>query len=82
MKPTIRNRARDRLDKKLEALGPLDRFAVPPKGWIRAIRDAIGMTGAQLGKRVGTSPQGILGLPPIITVSTCVVIPASPIESG
>ena len=62
MKPTIRNRARDRLDKKLEALGPLDRFAVPPKGWIRAIRDAIGMTGAQLGKRVGTSPQGILGL--------------------
>lgn len=62
MKPTIRNRARERLDKKLEALGPLDRFAVPPKGWIRAIRDAIGMTGGQLGKRVGTSAQGILGL--------------------
>ena len=62
MKATIRNRARDRLDKKLEALRPLDRFAMPPKGWIRAIRDAIGMTGAQLGKRVGNSPQGIVGL--------------------
>lgn len=62
MKATIRNRARDRLDKKFEALRPLDRFAMPPKGWIRAIRDAIGMTGAQLGKRVGNSPQGIVGL--------------------
>ncbi|MBB6125417.1 mobile mystery protein A [Sphingobium subterraneum] len=62
MKATIRNRARGRLDKKFEALRPLDRFAMPPKGWIRAIRDAIGMTGAQLGKRVGNSPQGIVGL--------------------
>jgi predicted DNA-binding mobile mystery protein A len=62
MKATIRNRARDRLDKKFEALRPLDRFAMPPKGWIRAIRDAIGMTGAQLGRRVGNSPQGIVGL--------------------
>lgn len=62
MKATIRNRARDRLDKKFEALRPLDRFAMPPKGWIRAIRDAIGMTGAQLGRRFGNSPQGIVGL--------------------
>lgn len=62
MKATIRNRARDRLDKKFEALRPLDRFAMPPKGWIRAIRDAIGMTGSQLGRRVGNSPQGIVGL--------------------
>lgn len=62
MKANIRNRARDRLDKKFEALRPLDRFAMPPKGWIRAIRDAIGMTGAQLGRRVGNSPQGIVGL--------------------
>ena len=62
MKATIRNRARDRLDKKFESLRPLDRFAMPPKGWIRAIRDAIGMTGAQLGRRVGNSPQGIVGL--------------------
>lgn len=62
MKPAIRTRARDRLDTRLEALKPLDRFTVPPKGWIRAIRDAIGMTGAQLGKRVGTGAQGILGL--------------------
>jgi len=27
----------------------------PPKGWVRAIRDAIGMTAAQLGERMGVS---------------------------
>jgi predicted DNA-binding mobile mystery protein A len=27
----------------------------PPRGWIRAIREALGMTSAQLGKRLGVS---------------------------
>lgn len=62
MKPAIRNRARDRLDTKLAAIKPLDRFAIPPKGWIRAIRDAIGMTGAQLGQRLGMTAQGVVSL--------------------
>lgn len=62
MKPTIRNRARDRLDSKLASIKPIDRFTRPPKGWVRAIRDAIGMTGAQLGKRLGMTAQGIVSL--------------------
>lgn len=62
MKPAIRNRARDRLDSKLASIKPVDRFATPPKGWVRAIRDAIGMTGAQLGKRLGMTAQGIVSL--------------------
>lgn len=62
MKSTIRNRARARLDSKLASSKPVDRFAIPPKGWVRAIRDAIGMTGAQLGKRLGMTAQGIVGL--------------------
>jgi predicted DNA-binding mobile mystery protein A len=62
MKRAIRNRARDRLDSKLASIKPIDRFATPPKGWIRAIRDAIGMTGAQLGKRLGMTPQGVVSL--------------------
>lgn len=41
---------------------PVDRFAVPPKGWIRAIRDAIGMTGPQLGHRLGMTAQGVVSL--------------------
>lgn len=62
MKPAIRNRARERLDAKLASIKPIDRFAMPPKGWVRAIRDAIGMTGAQLARRLGMTAQGIVSL--------------------
>lgn len=47
--------ARKHLDRQLAALqsgGPLTR---PPRGWIRAIRDALGMTSAQLATRMGVS---------------------------
>lgn len=32
---------------------------MPPKGWIRALRDAIGMSGAQLATRMGIRPQTV-----------------------
>jgi predicted DNA-binding mobile mystery protein A len=51
--------ARQRLDHRLAPLKPEDRFHPPPKGWIRAIRDAIGMTGGQLASRLGVRPQTI-----------------------
>ncbi|RWK53170.1 mobile mystery protein A [Mesorhizobium sp.] len=59
MKDDARKRARERLDQRLSALKPEDRFRPPPKGWIRAIRDAIGMTGVQLAKRLGVRPQTV-----------------------
>lgn len=62
MKPAIRNRARERLDSKLASIKPIENFAMPPKGWVRAIRDAIGMTGAQLARRLGMTAQGIVSL--------------------
>lgn len=62
MKPAIRNRARERLDSKLASIKPIERFAMPPKGWVRAIRDAIGMTGTQLARRLGMTAQGIVSL--------------------
>ena len=34
----------------------------PPGGWIRAIREALGMTQRQLAQRVGRKPQTILDL--------------------
>lgn len=57
MKKDARYKARQRLDARLEPLKPVDRYAVPPKGWVRAIRDALGMTGVQLAKRLSVSPQ-------------------------
>ena len=59
MKNETRKRARTRLDERLEVLRPPDRFKAPPKGWVRALRDALGMTGAQLGARMGIRPQTV-----------------------
>jgi predicted DNA-binding mobile mystery protein A len=59
MKSNTHKRARLRLDERLQALQPIDRFRAPPKGWVRALRDALGMTGAQLGARIGVRPQTI-----------------------
>jgi len=59
MKNETRKRARTRLDERLEVLRPADRFKAPPKGWVRALRDALGMTGAQLGVRMGIRPQTV-----------------------
>jgi predicted DNA-binding mobile mystery protein A len=59
MKDRIRARARQRLDERLEPLHPIQRFTPPPKGWIRAIRDALGMSGKQLSVRLGSTPQSV-----------------------
>jgi predicted DNA-binding mobile mystery protein A len=51
------------LDKRFAALRPFVRqSATPPKGWLRAIRDALGMTTAQFGKRLGVSQPRIVEL--------------------
>ena len=59
MKSDSRKRGRLRLDERVLTLQPVDRFRPPPKGWVRAIRDALGMTGAQLGTRIGVRPQSV-----------------------
>lgn len=62
MKNELRERARKRLDERLTAMGAASHFAVPPRGWIRAIRDALGMSGSQLGQRIGITAQSIQNL--------------------
>lgn len=59
MKDDARQRARQRLDERLLPLKPEDRFRPPPKGWIRAVRDAVGMSGVQLALRLGVRPQTV-----------------------
>ena len=40
---------------------PLPQDADPPRGgWLRALRNALGMTQAQLGARLNVSPQAVL----------------------
>jgi predicted DNA-binding mobile mystery protein A len=50
------------LDKRFAALRPLAKSQRPPKGWLRAIRNALGMTTAQFGRRLGVSQPRIVEL--------------------
>lgn len=55
MRPEDRETARRQLDNRWKSLMNLDSLSRPSRGWIRAIREALGMTTAQFGKRVGVS---------------------------
>lgn len=55
MRPEDRTVARRQLDKRLNLLRNSEAFARPPRGWIKAVREALGMTTAQLAKRIGVS---------------------------
>lgn len=57
MKDAIRH-----LDKRFATLRPLVKSPRPPKGWLRAVRDALGMTTAQFGRRLGVSQPRIVEL--------------------
>ena len=52
-------RARERLDQRMALLPPASQLATPTKGWIRALRDALGMSAAQLGARMGIRSQSV-----------------------
>lgn len=55
MRPQERASARKQLDNRLNSWRNIDALARPPRGWIKAIREALGMTTAQLGQRIGVS---------------------------
>ena len=57
-----RDLARKSLDRRFAALKPAGEWARPAKGWVRAIRDALGMTAAQMATRLGVSQPRILAL--------------------
>lgn len=53
MRPKERTVARRQLDKRLNLLRDSGSLARPPRGWVKAIREALGMTTTQLAKRLG-----------------------------
>lgn len=54
--------ALDQLDASLLRFASLRTTPPPRKGWIRAVRDALGMSGQQLGKRLGVSKMRVAAL--------------------
>ena len=59
MQAKHKNLAREQLDETLKQFIPLKMVFLPRKGWIRAIRDALGMTGEQLARRLHTNKQRV-----------------------
>jgi predicted DNA-binding mobile mystery protein A len=62
MRSQARESSRKYLDKRLNLLTNVDAFERPPRGWIKAIREALGMTTAQLAKRLGIAQPSAVGL--------------------
>ena len=50
------------LDKRIQEMNQVGIMSTPPRGWIYTIRTSLGMTLAQLGKRLDVSPQAIAQL--------------------
>lgn len=53
MRPEDRTTARRKLDKRLFLFRNNSNFTPPPRGWLKAIRESLGMTTSQMGKRLG-----------------------------
>ena len=58
----IAAQSRDRLDERFARLGSIDRLRPPARGWIKAIREALGMSTAQLAERMGVRQPSVVGL--------------------
>jgi predicted DNA-binding mobile mystery protein A len=50
------------LNEKIDQLTGLQHVIVPPIGWIKAIRNGIGMSMEQLGKKLSITKQGVMDI--------------------
>src|ERR1700730_9925669 len=56
------SQSRSLLDERFEVLGPATRYSSPVRGWIKAVREALGMTTAQLAKRLGMKQPSVVAI--------------------
>lgn len=59
MRPAYRLLRLRQLDETLKTLRPMRGVPRPPSGWIRAIREALGMSSSQLAKRLRVAQQTV-----------------------
>ncbi len=50
------------LNSKMRGFATLKQIAMPPTGWVKAIRLAIGMSMQQLGNKLNISKQGVMDI--------------------
>ena len=61
-KARLAMQSRSRLDGRFKEIGSAGRFAPPVRGWIKAIRQALGMSSAQLARRLGIKQPSVVAL--------------------
>jgi len=49
----------EQIDKKILQLKKVEDLTIPSSGWVYAIRQALGMSLRQLGKKMGITPQSV-----------------------
>lgn len=54
--------SRLQIDERVKAWGPAARFTTPVRGWVKAIREALGMTTAQLATRLRVKQPSIVAI--------------------
>src|SRR5579862_4690725 len=61
-KARLAAQSRSHLDERFRELGPAKRYTPPVRGWIKALREALGMSTAQLAKRLGIKQPSLVAL--------------------
>src|ERR1019366_3112271 len=61
-KARLAAQSRANLDARFKEFGAGGRYKAPVRGWIKAIREALGMTTEQLSKRLGVKQPSIVAI--------------------
>jgi predicted DNA-binding mobile mystery protein A len=61
-KSRLAAQSRSHLDGRFKALEPVARYSPPVRGWIQAVREALGMTTAQLAKRLHVKQPSVVAI--------------------
>ena len=62
MKPVHKAIIREQLEQTLKSFSKVAEVQRPYKGWLRAVREALGMSGRQFADRLGVKPPRITAL--------------------
>src|SRR5712692_2909237 len=61
-KAKLAGQSRAHLDERFKHLRPVKRYVPPVRGWIKGIRESLGMTTVQLAKRLGVKQPSVVAI--------------------
>ena len=61
-KARLAAQSRASLDERFKEFGAVSRYTAPVRGWAKAVREALGMTTAQLAKRLGVKQPSVVAI--------------------